>query len=332
MYNENQSVTVKWNTNNKEWYESIGYVFTKRYDEFVVPAKHLYRNSGSIISATCDYCGSAYTSKYYELLKRREKCNKDACSKCAGLKASDVSHKRRASEAFSKLSQICRELGYTLITREDEYTNKRMKVKYICPKHGIQEVNIDNLIHGSKCLECSYETRFDTIMIPTDKVEETILSFGDIWENRSEYINSTTRNLRIRCKCGATYVTSYQVFIRKHQTMCSKCSQKESYGERTIREFLSKNEIEFEQEKRFDDCRDKKSLPFDFYLPHKNVCIEFDGIQHYRPVRGHDSFDNLKKHDEMKNKYCDMQGIRLIRIPYTAKDNIQQVLEDEIQI
>ena len=27
MYNENQIVQVKWNSNNKEWFESRGYIY-----------------------------------------------------------------------------------------------------------------------------------------------------------------------------------------------------------------------------------------------------------------------------------------------------------------
>lgn len=332
MYDENETVIVKWNNNNKEWYESLGYQYTKRYDEFVVPVKHLHSGSSTIINVVCDYCGSTYTSQFYGLLKRRSIIPKDACNKCTGKKASDVSRRRRESESFSLLRSVCDKYGYTLITNEDEYTDKKMKVKYICPKHGIQEVCIDNIIHGSKCFKCSYETRFDTMMILADEVERNINSFGDVWLNKSEYVNSTTKNLRIQCKCGTPYVTSYQVFMRKNQTVCSRCSQKESYGERIIREFLCVNKIDFEQEKRFQDCKDTKPLPFDFYLPMKNVCIEFDGIQHYRPVRGYDAFAKTQLHDDMKNKYCNDNGIKLIRIPYTSRNKIKEILEDEIEI
>ena len=40
----------------------------------------------------------------------------------------------------------------------------------------------------------------------------------------------------------------------------------------------------FESQKRFKDCKDKRQLPFDFYLPSYNVCIEYQGEQHYRPI------------------------------------------------
>jgi len=67
-------------------------------------------------------------------------------------------------------------------------------------------------------------------------------------------------------------------------------------------------------------------LPFDFYLPEVNTCIEYDGEQHYKPYRFSQDekyikkLEKTKQHDLIKNLYCKENGIRLIRIPYTIKD------------
>lgn len=53
------------------------------------------------------------------------------------------------------------------------------------------------------------------------------------------------------------YITSWNPKNREYY---------ESKGERQIKEFLLNNSINFIQEKRFEDCRDKNPLPFDFYL------------------------------------------------------------------
>ena len=58
----------------------------------------------------------------------------------------------------------------------------------------------------------------------------------------------------------------------------------------------SKNII-FLPQHRFKDCVDKIPLPFDFYLPDYNTCIEFNGIQHYKPKEYFDNWflpENLK--------------------------------------
>lgn len=113
---------------------------------------------------------------------------------------------------------------------------------------------------------------------------------------------------------------------------CPIC--KESKGEKIIRLYLEKNNIEFTQEHRFDDCRHKRSLPFDFYIPSKNLCIEFDGEQHYRANNyfgGEEKLKVTQKRDEIKNEYCRDNGINLLRIPYRELDNIEKILDEEFK-
>jgi len=78
--------------------------------------------------------------------------------------------------------------------------------------------------------------------------------------------------------------------------------------------------IQYIQEKRFDDCKHINTLPFDFYLPDYDICIEFDGIQHFEEIsffNTNDSFDNIQKRDDIKTKYCLDNNIKLIRIKYS---------------
>ncbi|MBS0645452.1 MAG: hypothetical protein JSR97_02515 [Verrucomicrobia bacterium] len=73
--------------------------------------------------------------------------------------------------------------------------------------------------------------------------------------------------------------------------------------------------LDFETEKTFPDCRNKKPLPFDFYLPHCNTLIELDGSQHSTGDESNLYFSHsIKINDEIKNKYAIQKGIRLLRI------------------
>jgi len=51
-----------------------------------------------------------------------------------------------------------------------------------------------------------------------------------------------------------------------------------------IRNILKDNNIEYISQKKFDNCKYFRPLPFDFYLPNYNICIEFNGIQHHEPI------------------------------------------------
>ena len=46
------------------------------------------------------------------------------------------------------------------------------------------------------------------------------------------------------------------------------------------------NEVDSEYRSIFEGigCKNIKTLPFDFYLPDYNTCIEFHGVQHYKPI------------------------------------------------
>ena len=80
---------------------------------------------------------------------------------------------------------------------------------------------------------------------------------------------------------------------------------------------LDENKIEHVRNFKFSDCRNINLLKFDFYLPKFNICVEFDGIQHFEPRElfgGIDEFNKTKKRDEIKNTYCRDNNIELIRI------------------
>jgi hypothetical protein len=95
-----------------------------------------------------------------------------------------------------------------------------------------------------------------------------------------------------------------------------------SRGAFTVLSYLERIKIPYESEKRFDDCRNKKTLPFDFYLPDHNLLIEYDGIQHVQPVDfwgGQLGFEYRQECDGIKNKYAYNNNIPLLRIPHTTR-------------
>ena len=89
--------------------------------------------------------------------------------------------------------------------------------------------------------------------------------------------------------------------------------------------------IDFEPQYSFEELVGDSGvkLRFDFclYINNECICIELDGIQHYQPVErfgGEKEFFRVQKYDKRKNDYCEANGIKLIRIPYTEYDKINQ--------
>ena len=106
-----------------------------------------------------------------------------------------------------------------------------------------------------------------------------------------------------------------------------------SEGELKIREWLIENNIPYETEKTFDGMVYKQPLRLDFYLPKHNIGIEFDGAYHlhsYDWVGGGETLEINKLRDSIKNKYCEDNNIKLIRIPYWEYKNIANILTQEV--
>ena len=129
------------------------------------------------------------------------------------------------------------------------------------------------------------------------------------------------------CECGEKTIVSTSHLTSGHTSSCGKCCI--SKGELRIKTILQNLHIEFEQQKRFKDCRDKNPLPFDFYLPDYNCCIEYDGEQHFNIPKNRtstffttDRIQDTKKKDNIKTQYCKNNNIKLIRIPYYDYDKI----------
>lgn len=139
----------------------------------------------------------------------------------------------------------------------------------------------------------------------------------------------TSEGIYWKCKCDCgEYTTIRSSNLRENNSStqtCGKC--RSSHGQNKIRNILKQNNIYFIEEYRFPDCKNIRPLPFDFYLPDYNICIEYDGRQHFEydssGWNNKEQFDKIKKTDAIKNKYCQENGISLIRIPYFDYDNIQ---------
>ena len=63
---------------------------------------------------------------------------------------------------------------------------------------------------------------------------------------------------------------------------------------------------------------DKRKMSFDdfFYLPSYNLCIEFDGIQHFIPCKmfgGYEGYNRNVLNDKAKNDYCSKNKIKKLR-------------------
>ena len=128
------------------------------------------------------------------------------------------------------------------------------------------------------------------------------------------------------CQCGRHIKVISDNLKSGNTQSCGLCKEN-SHGNIKIDEILTKANIHFEREKRFDTCKDKTMLPFDFYINNEYL-IEYDGNYHFDEKQTSFNKEIAQKHDLIKNQWCKENNIPLIRIPYTHYDDLK--LEDLI--
>lgn len=268
-----------------------------------------YENDKTSVKIICKEHG-IYEKRPTDLLYGRY------CNECKlDIKERKVNKEDKNNKFIEKSKSIWFDkYDYSLV----EYINSKSPVKIICKKHGIFEQTPNTHLRGSGCPKCKKINNHDFLENIPDR-------FKEIYNYENIDIKSTIQKIELVCKKHGNFKVI--VFHHMKGTHCKKC--KSSSGEEIIIDFLDKNNIKYNYQHSFNNCLYKRNLKFDFYIENKNICIEYDGEQHFRPVDifgGEESFNIQKKLDTIKNNFCKENNIKLIRIPYFEKENINKIL------
>ncbi len=203
--------------------------------------------------------------------------------------------------------------------------HSKIKVEIICEKHGIFEQVVYYHLNGQGCPKCSCVAKSTT----DEFVVKSISIHGDRYDYSLVNYNHSKEKVKIICEKHGIYEQLPHIHLSG--SGCSMC--KSSKGNIKIMKYLKSNSIKFIDEHRFYDCKNILPLPFDFYLPEYNMCIEFDGRQHFEIIErfdGINSFNKVKINDNIKNLYCSNNNINLLRIPYWDFGNIENILNETL--
>ena len=180
---------------------------------------------------------------------------------------------------------------------------------------------INQKIYGCKCNNTKRKTHEDFL----EELGSECLSEYEVIDN---YINTDTKIHFKHKKCGAMFeITPWHFIHRANKKYCPICYYNTSKGEIIINKFLEENNIDYQKEFIFPNSKKR----FDFYLPELNICIEYDGEQHFIAkdfFGGEQGLLDTQKRDKEKNEYCLKNNIKLFRIPYTDFSNINQILNE----
>lgn len=212
---------------------------------------------------------------------------------------------------------------YELKNNQPNIFGHRTKLNYVCKKYGhIGEMEICNIISGQGCSMCKGEILSLAQSSSTKKfIENSVKIHGNLYDySKVSYKNSQTPVEIICKKHNESFWKRPNLHIHKKQG-CPLCSVErvESVASTEITNFLIENKIKFNKEQTFSDCKNKNLLRFDFYLTEYDVCIEFDGKQHFEQTKHwgcETKFLETQNNDLIKNLYCCNNNIILFRLRY----------------
>ena len=219
--------------------------------------------------------------------------------------------------------------NFTMIN-EAEYKNASSTFTYKCLVCGnTARTNINAIIEGRRCGKCFGNKNYTH----KEFVDKINIKYGDEYIILDKYKRMIDYIIVQRTICGHIFSISPHNLLN-HDRGCPIC--KESHGEKRIRRFLDKYNIKYIRQYKFDDCKNKRCLPFDFAIFNNDnilFLVEYDGLQHERPYDrfgGEKAFIQIKLHDKIKNDYCDDNNIILIRISHSKRHSTEKILINQL--
>ncbi len=246
------------------------------------------------------------------------------CIKCAEKKVG--ASFRKNNENFIQEAKNIHNNFYDY--SKTKYEKAQKVVKIICPEHGVFTQTPTNHLSGKGCKKCYNNKVRDRLLLST---EEFILRAELVHDYKFDYSNVVYEGGRVKVKIKCPEHGIFEQTPENHLSNrgCKKC--RSSKGEKEIRKILKENNIKCKEQYTFELCRHINKLPFDFYLPELNLCIEFDGRQHFEVIDfygGQKGFDSTKRNDQIKNDYCKKNGVKLFRIKYDSiiKNELNKII------
>lgn len=214
-----------------------------------------------------------------------------------------------------------------------EYINNHTKVCIICPEHGEFWQTPNNHLNGQNCPICSNKINPNIPLTCEEFISKAKEIHPEYDYSQTKYINVRSNILVICPEHGI-----FKQIAGNHLggQGCPKCSK--SKGEKLIEGILQHMNIKIIPQysiKSPINIRKSGRIFVDFYLPDYNMIIEYNGKQHYVPIKkfgGNIAYQEQVKRDKYLRDYCTNNNIELIEIKYDQnKDVIESILKNKLK-
>lgn len=285
-----------------------------------------YKNNATKLEIRCS-CREIYCVDYNTFRKGQTRCKK-----CYWIE--NEHHNKYTYEYIKKY--IEENSDSKLLSKE--YKNGSTKLSIQCGickdefKKSFYDIRRSQSYICPKCSKEIVDEKFRFSVEDMNNYLDSINSRFTIVEKCDSYKNQYDDVIARHIDCNKTFKVPYKT-LALDSKVCPHCEVNMSKGVVVITRVLTDLNIKFETEFKFDDCKNERRLPFDFYLKDYNMCIEFDGEQHFKPIEkfgGKEKFNIQVKNDNIKNDYCKSNNIKLLRIRFDEVNQIEEIIKKSI--
>lgn len=203
---------------------------------------------------------------------------------------------------------------------KNSYTEMGQFVSIWCNVHQIWfSQRAEGHVYGKGCSLCGLQSLSDQFSMSTETFIERAEKVHRGWYDYSlaEY-SGWEDKLCIVCPMHGNFHQMAGHHLRG--VGCPRC--KDSRGERDIAVLLDSMNVRYTQEQKFDSCKLKKQLAFDFFIEDR-LLVEYDGRQHFQPINffgGEEALKSNQERDAIKTQWAADNGYPLLRIRYDDEE------------
>ena len=252
--------------------------------------------------------------------------NYQYCNNCTSRQ-----HKLRKSLIGQKFGRL------TVIARADNHVlpSGQTKVMYKCICDCGNEIIVE-----SSHLQSGHATSCGCYRI--EVIQEMLIKdltgqkFGKLTVVNKNEIKHGRQYWNCICDCGKSVVASTTSLVTGKRKSCGCLN---SVAEHEFAIYLDKSGYLYEPQFTFEDCKDKRKLPFDFGIKNDYgqviMLVELHGQQHYAPFTycnepketKIENYIDRKNKDMIKENYCKQNNIPLLVIKYNEFNKKEEIFE-----
>lgn len=275
-----------------------------------------YRGANLPLTCFCTVCGSSWAPRWNDLH------NGHGCPRCKDTKLSLAQINLRMQQLHPTIEVLGPYLG----------AFKPLPCHCtVCDRYW--QPCWSSLQNGSGCVVCYRSTLRAKLTTPREITERQLAIKHPNITIIGNYVSRSVPTLTLCTLCG-TQRTLTPKHLLALRTGCPKCIRPGSAQEREARQTIERltGWLFPKTRPRWLKGHARRALELDGYNEEHSMAFEYQGPQHYFPMRqfgGASALAALRRRDERKRVTCYRRNIRLIRIPYWEK-NMDQFIRNKL--